>query len=375
MKLIHLADLHLGKQLHAFSLLDIQRELLMQVADYAADHDIDGVMIAGDVYDRAIPPYEAVNLLDEFCERIVLEQGKKLFLISGNHDSADRLSFVSSILRKQGFYISTHIEETIPFVETGNVRVYMLAFGRPSDFHHVMPECPTRSWNDALSVYMNAQPKPDHNYFNILMTHQFVGHDVLSVVTGESEMSLAVGGSEVVDPHLFEAFDYVALGHLHAPQYILKETMRYSGSLMRYAFDEVNQTKSFPVIDTESGEVTLVDLVPSVNLARYEGTFKDLMDPDTIAKKDDLMAFDLLDDQIVPHAVENLRTLYPHVLQVLYPGLMKSRPVQSVDTTKLRQGKLDDMYRDFFESVMGRPVTAEELGVVMDLLEDKEDDA
>lgn len=232
MKFVHIADLHLGKVLHQYSLLHVQRELLFELLEFMDCEDIRVLVIAGDIYDRFIPSQEAVNLLDEFLSQALLNYHIEVLMISGNHDSSDRMHFASSILSQRGLHIETYLKEQMEFVEKGQTRFYLLPFVKPSQVKNLYQVDEIYNYQEALSLYLSHQ-KIDKDYTNILVTHQFVGH---ASITSESEIPLSVGGSEIIDASLFDDFDYVALGHLHAPQKVSRETLRYSGSLMRYSF-------------------------------------------------------------------------------------------------------------------------------------------
>ena len=195
MKFVHIGDLHLGKVIHQYSLLDIQRELLFELLTYMDEQDIRLLVIAGDVYDRFIPSQEAVNLLDDFLSQALLTYHIQVLMISGNHDSRDRLHFASSILSENGLHIETYLKENMAFVEYGKTRFYLLPFVKPSQVKMLYPNQDMHDYQSALSFYLSKQSL-DHDYQNILVTHQFVGH---SSVTSESEVPLSVGGSEIIE--------------------------------------------------------------------------------------------------------------------------------------------------------------------------------
>lgn len=348
MKFVHIGDLHLGKVLHQYSLLKQQRELLFELLGYMNQESIRVLVIAGDVYDRLIPSQEAVNLLDEFLSQALLKYHIQVLMISGNHDSSDRMHFASSILSHSGLYIETHLCKEMRYVDIENVRFYLLPFMKPSQVKILYQQEEIHSYNDAMKYYLSQQDL-DSSYQNILVTHQFIGHHS---ITSDSEMPISVGGSEIIDASLFSEFDYVALGHLHAPQKVSRETMRYSGSLMRYSFDEVKQDKSIVIVDTDDMSITTHQLHPSRTLQKYKGTFQQFMDPVYIANKNDFLAFELEDQTLVPHAIEQLRVLYPYLLQLTYSFLMNEdyqykvhriESIEKMDTVSLFQQFYFDM--------------------------------
>lgn len=366
MKFVHIADLHLGKVIHQFSLLDIQRELLFELLDYMKEEDIHLLVIAGDIYDRLIPSQEAVNLLDEFLSQALLKYQVEILMISGNHDSSDRMHFASSLLSQLGLHIETHLKKEMVYIEKENVRFYLLPFIKPSHVKNLYEIDGTYSYQEAIEFYLSQQ-HIDSQYQNILITHQFVGK---TSVTSESELPLSVGGSEVIDATLFQDFDYVALGHLHAPQHVTRETIRYSGSLMRYSFDEVKQKKSITIVDTDDMSVHLHELHPSRTLEKYTGTFQQFMDIEFIRKKDDFLAFELEDEVLIPHAIDQLRVLYPNLLQITYSYMM-SQQKQGLSQSIQVLEDIDQLalFSQFYQEMKGLELTEEQLHIISDLLE------
>ena len=366
MKFVHIGDLHLGKVIHQYSLLDIQRELLFELLSYMDQSDIRTLVIAGDIYDRLIPSQEAINLLDEFLNDALLKYHIDVLMISGNHDSSDRLHFASSLLSKTGLHIETYLKEQITYVEKENVRFYLLPFVKPSHVKNLYQLDEVKSYQEALEIYMKHQSIDDH-YCNILVTHQFVGS---SSITSDSEVPLSVGGSEIIDASLFQDFDYVALGHLHAPQKVSRETIRYSGSLMRYSFDEVKQKKSIVIVDTEDMSIELHELHPSRTLEKYTGTFAELMNPEYINKKDDILAFELEDETIIPHAIDQLRVLYPHLLQMTYTYLLKRSDSTQKNIASLEEVNMNTLFSQFYYNMKAIELNDEQIQIVNSLLEE-----
>lgn len=365
MKFVHVADLHLGKVLHQMSLLTIQRELLMELLTYMDDEDIRLLVIAGDVYDRLIPSQEAVALLDEFLSLALLKYHIEVLMISGNHDSSERMHFASSILSDCGLHIETHLRKEMFFVEKEKTRFYLLPFFKPSHVKNLFELDEVNSYQEAMDYYLKQQHL-DSQYQNILITHQFIGK---SSITSDSELPLSVGGSEVIDASLFQDFAYVALGHLHAPQKVLRETMRYSGSLMRYSFDEVHQDKSIVIVDTEDLSVHCHPLHPAMTLQCYRGMFEQFMDPDFITKKDDIMSFELENQQLIPHAIDQLRTLYPHLLQITYTSSIHDN--SSLHKTIKTIEKLDllEMFETFYEDTKKQPLSTLQKQIMQQMIE------
>ena len=262
MRFVHISDIHLGKLLYQQNLLEIQADLLNQVCDYLVDNEIDVLVMAGDIYDRSVPSNEAIDVLNDFLTKVILKYHKKVLMIAGNHDSASRLSFVSGLLRQEGLYIEAYPAKQMKPIEIEGVNFYLMPFFKPSYIRYLYEDEQIVTYQDAFRCYLEHQ-KIDFTKPSVLITHQFIAGNS-EVMRSESEAVLSVGGTEIIDVSLVKQFDYVALGHIHAPQKISTETIRYSGSLMRYSFDEVNQTKSIVEVTIDNKKVSyqLVSLQP-----------------------------------------------------------------------------------------------------------------
>lgn len=371
MRFVHIADLHLGKVIHQQNLLDIQKDLLDQIINYMNDQNIGVLIMAGDIYDRSIPSNEAISVLNDFLNKIIFTYHKKVLIISGNHDSSERLNFASSLLASQGLHIVSFLKEKMEPVIIDNVNFYLLPFFKPSYIKYLYNDSSINTYNQAMKVYLEHQ-NIDYTKTNVLVTHQFVAGNN-EVVRSESEVILSVGGSEIIDVDLFTNFDYVALGHLHASQQIKKETIRYSGSLMKYSFDEVNQVKGIVdvVIEDKKVDYQIVPLKPLKDLKKYRGLFEEFLDENKIDVKDDFIALELEDKMIVPNAVDHLKIIYPNLLQLTYPNLML---INQDTTTKANVGfeNLDmlDLYTEFYEKIKGEDLSEESKNIVKEIIEE-----
>ena len=366
MKFVHIADLHLGKIIHQYSLLSIQKQLLDELLDYMNKEEIKVLVIAGDVYDRSIPSSEAVSILDDFLSKAIVDHHIKVLMISGNHDSHERLHFASNLLKKQGLYIETEVYEEMKPVVVDDVNFYLLPFFKPTAIRQLYHDDSISTYQEALETYLSKQ-NIDTTKKNVLVTHQFVGKNS---VTSDSEMTLSVGGSEIVDVSLFDKFDYVALGHLHAPQRVKRDTIRYSGSLMRYSFDEVKQKKSICIVDTEDFSLSFHTLNPYIDLKQYKGLYEDFMKEDYIDKKDDLLSLQLLDHKIVPHAIDHLRALYPNILQISYPFFLKNNNIIKGDISSVETMEIPELYQKFYTYMTNEEIEKDSLETINKLLEE-----
>lgn len=370
MRFLHIGDIHLGKLLFQQNLLEIQIDLLNQIIDYLVDNDIDVLIMAGDIYDRSVPSNEAIEALNDFLSSLILKHHKKVLMIAGNHDSATRLSFASGLLRQEGLYIEAFVQDEMKPVVIDGVNFYLLPFFKPSYLRYLYNDESIITYQDAFAAYMKRQ-KINLDETNILITHQFIAGNK-EVIKSESEAILSVGGSEIIDVSLVKQFDYVALGHIHAPQQISRDTIRYSGSLMRYSFDEVKQKKSIVDVSIANKKVTyqLVELKPKQDLIKITGYFDEVMNYDN--NHNDFIAVELLDTKIVPNAIDYLRKKYENVLQITYPNLISK---QITNNTKADVGfeKLSslELFEQFYEKIKGSKLDKEAKALVAEILKEE----
>lgn len=370
MRFLHISDIHLGKLLFQQNLLEIQIDLLNQIIDYLVDNDIDVLIMAGDIYDRSVPSNEAIEALNDFLSSLILKHHKKVLMIAGNHDSATRLSFASGLLRQEGLYIEAFVQDEMKPVVIDGVNFYLLPFFKPSYLRYLYNDESIITYQDAFAAYMKRQ-KINLDETNILITHQFIAGNK-EVIKSESEAILSVGGSEIIDVSLVKQFDYVALGHIHAPQQISRDTIRYSGSLMRYSFDEVKQKKSIVDVSIANKKVTyqLVELKPKQDLIKITGYFDEVMNYDN--NHNDFIAVELLDTKIVPNAIDYLRKKYENVLQITYPNLISK---QITNNTKADVGfeKLSslELFEQFYEKIKGSKLDKEAKALVAEILKEE----
>lgn len=370
MRFLHISDIHLGKLLFQQNLLEIQIDLLNQIIDYLVDNDIDVLIMAGDIYDRSVPSNEAIEALNDFLSSLILKHHKKVLMIAGNHDSATRLSFASGLLKQEGLYIEAFVQDEMKPVVIDGVNFYLLPFFKPSYIRYLYNDESIVTYQDAFAAYMKRQ-KINLDETNILITHQFIAGNK-EVIKSESEAILSVGGSEIIDVSLVKQFDYVALGHIHAPQQISRDTIRYSGSLMRYSFDEVKQKKSIVDVSIANKKVTyqLVELKPKQDLIKITGYFDEVMNYDN--NHNDFIAVELLDTKIVPNAIDYLRKKYENVLQITYPNLISK---QITNNTKADVGfeKLSslELFEQFYEKIKGSKLDKEAKVLVAEILKEE----
>lgn len=321
MKFLHLADLHLGKRVNGFSMLEDQAHILRQILAILDDEQPDGVLIAGDVYDKSVPSVEAVGLLDGFLTELCA-RGVPVLLISGNHDSPERLAFGGRVMDSCGIHISPVYDGALAPVTLqdafGPVHVWLLPFVKPAHVRRWFPDADIESYTDAVAEAV-AHMDIDTAARNVLVTHQFVTGGARS---GSEELS--VGGTDNVDSGVFAPFDYVALGHLHGAQHIGRETIRYAGSPLKYSFSEARQHKSVTVVTLgEKGDVQVrtVALTPLRELREIRGSYDELTARsfyEHTTYRSDYLHLILTDEQDVFDAMSRLRTIYPYLMTLDY---------------------------------------------------------
>lgn len=321
MKFLHLADLHLGKRVNGFSMLEDQAHILRQILAILDDEQPDGVLIAGDVYDKSVPSVEAVELLDGFLTEL-RARGVPVLLISGNHDSPERLAFGGRVMDSCGIHISPVYDGALAPVTLqdafGPVHIWLLPFVKPAHVRRWFPDADIESYTDAVAEAV-AHMDIDTAARNVLVTHQFVTGGTRS---GSEELS--VGGTDNVDSGVFAPFDYVALGHLHGAQHIGRETIRYAGSPLKYSFSEARQHKSVTVVTLgEKGDVQVrtVALTPLRELREIRGSYDELTVRsfyEHTTYRSDYLHLILTDEQDVFDAMSRLRTIYPYLMTLDY---------------------------------------------------------
>lgn len=372
MKLFHLSDLHIGKRVNEFSMIEDQKYILTQIL-YAADQEKpDGILISGDVYDRTIPTAEAVQVFDAFLTRLS-EQKIPAFIISGNHDSAERLAFGSSLMGKSGFYFSKVYDgtvEKIPMQDAyGTVWIYLLPFLRPSTIRHALPERAeeVQSAADAVRIALE-QTKIDEKERNVLLAHQFV--------TGAKRCDaeeLQVGDVDQIPAELFTSFEYVALGHIHSPQKVGRETVRYCGAPLKYSFSEAGQEKSITVVELkEKGSVDLrtIPLKPLHDLRKIRGTYLEVTAKSFYENRDceDYLQVTLTDEEDVPDGMAKLRTIYPNLMRLEYDNKRTRSNAEVRAAERVEEKSELELFQEFYELQNNQSMTEVQEQFVEELL-------
>lgn len=367
-RLLHTSDWHLGRQFHNVSLLDDQRHVLQQLLVIVDEEEVDAVIVAGDVYDRAIPPAEAVTLLNETLSALCVERKVPVVMISGNHDSAQRLGFGSGLMAGAGLHVISQLDQVTEPVLLRKGDESVAVFGVP----YCTPELvrdfsgeDLRSFDAAHTWLVDqaaaARPK---DIPSVLVSHCFVAGGEAS----ESERPLSVGGADTVSWQPMQGFDYVALGHLHAPQWRGAEHLRYSGSLLKYSFSEVSQRKGVVLVDLKAGEATQIEerpLHPRRDMRVLEGAFSELLrEAASDESPDDYLLIRLTDKHAILDTLAQLREHYPNVLHLEKPGLYEAGEARLSSREQLKRSEID-LFADFYQQVQGEPMTAEQQAAVV----------
>ncbi|EOT7040142.1 exonuclease SbcCD subunit D [Vibrio parahaemolyticus] len=381
MKFIHTSDWHLGRQFHNVSLLEDQQAVLEQLIQYIENNPVDAVIVAGDVYDRSVPPTIAIELLNRVVKRICGELNTPMILISGNHDGAERLGFGSEQMKRSGLHIISNFEDMLtPVVieskAAGHVAFYGMPYNDPEQVRYVYndPEQVRYVYKEPVSTHDEAhkllaekiteQFQSEHR--NILISHCFVD----GAIESESERPLSIGGSDRVSHEHFLNFDYVALGHLHQPQKKGEEYIRYSGSLMKYSFGEQNQKKGFTLVEIgKDGFIGAehIELTAPHEMRIVEGELEQILEwGKTDPKNEDYLLVRLMDKHAILNPMEKLRTVYPNVLHLEKPGMLIGVE-QEMAQAKLARSEID-MFKDFFAEAQDSELSNEQEQAISDII-------
>ena len=372
MKFLHLSDLHLGKRVNEFSMLEDQEYILTEIINIIDEQKAEGVWIAGDIYDKPVPPAEAVQLLDHFLNQLA-KRRLPVFVVSGNHDSAERLAFGARLMRGKGIYISPVFSGTIEPVilqdNFGEIAIYMLPFIRPSNVRHAYPDVEIGSYNEAVrAVVERMEIKPERR--NVLIAHQFV--------TGASRCEseeIAVGGMDNVDAENFDAFDYAALGHIHGPQKIGRDTVRYSGTPLKYSFSEADHKKAALIVTIEEkGNINIeeIPLSPRRDMREIRGSYMELTALANYkgTNTDDYLHITLTDEEDVPDAIGKLRTIYPNIMRLDYDNKRTQAGIEIQEAKNIERKTPMQLLKEFYEFQNNQPLTKEQEALVEKIMEE-----
>ena len=372
MKLIHLSDIHLGKRVNEFSMLEDQAHILKKILAVVDEEKPDGVLIAGDVYDKSVPSTEAVQLFDDFLVRLA-ERKLPVFIISGNHDSPERLSFANRLIDAVGIHLAPVYNGVVEPItlsdEYGPVNVYMLPFIKPAHVRGFFPDTEITGYSDAVAAAIGRM-NIDKTQRNVLITHQFV----TGAQRSDSE-ELSVGGTDNIGAEVFCDFDYVALGHIHGPQNMDSGRIRYCGSPLKYSFSEAAQQKSVTVAELkEKGtlEIHTVPLIPRRDMVELKGSYQQLTLREfyeNTTYQEDYTHITLTDEEDIPDAVAKLRAVYHNLMKLDYDNTRTRHSVAISGAENVETRSPIDLFAEFYELQNGLPMSAEQTELVASLIE------
>ena len=371
MKLFHISDLHIGKRVNEISMIEDQAYILTRIIQLIDDVKPDALLIAGDVYDKSVPSAEAVMLFDDFLFRLA-KRKLPVLIISGNHDSPERLAFGSRLMEGAGIHLSPVYDGRVSCVTLcdchGEVNFWLLPFIKPALVKRYYPDEEIESYTDAVRVAL-AKANMDLSVRNVLLTHQFV----TGASTCESE-EISVGGSDNVDTSVFDGIDYVALGHLHGPQNIGSNRVRYCGTPLKYSFSEAGHYKSVTVVNLgEKGEIALetLPLIPKRDLRQIRGTFEQLTDKNytSAQQTQDYLHVILTDEEDVQEALGRLRVIYPNIMKLSYDNT-RTRSNQTISGAEDVQRKSPlELFEELYELQNNQPMSEEQRAFSQGLIE------
>lgn len=379
MKFLHISDLHIGKRVNEFSMIEDQKYILNQILSIAKHHQTDAVIISGDIYDKPIPPAEAVQVFDYFLTELA-NLGKKVFAISGNHDSAERIAFGAQLMKDRGVFVSPVYQGTITKVsladEYGEIFLYLLPFMKPAAVRHALKEelgeHTLETYQEAVELVLN-RIDVDKTSRNILLAHQFV----TGAARCESE-EMIVGGVDNIAVELFDDFDYVALGHIHSPQSVGRDTVRYCGTPLKYSFSEANQTKSVTIVELkEKGQITVFaePLKPLHDMRIVRGDYLEVTKKSFYQGSDtnDYIKVILTDEEDIPDGIQKLRMIYPNLMRLEYDN-SRTRKNKSIELVKHVELKSDmELFEEFYELQNNQPMSKKQRDYVKQLIEEMQE--
>lgn len=360
MRVLHTADWHLGKIVNEFSMIEDQRHALEHLIQAIKTQNIDAVIMAGDLYDRSLPPKEAVTLADEVLTQFVNELQIPVLAIAGNHDSSERLEYGSRLFTQNNLFIEGTLKNETRKVTLNGINFYLAPFADPAFVREKMERPDIRTMEDAARYQIEMiKEQWNPSEMNVLIAHAYViNGDVDSVETSDSERPLSIGTAEYIPVGLFEGFDYVALGHLHKPQKVKEEFIRYSGSLLKYSKSEANHRKQLTIVELNKGNVTHEPFYfePLRNMRIIRASFEELLQQ----RSDDYIFFELTDSDIIFDPMNQLRKRFPNAMGLEYVNRQMATVTDiAISQSDLKSKKLPDLFADFYENFTNSTLSAD----------------
>lgn len=394
MKIIHTGDWHIGKIVNEFSMIEDQRYILEQLVKLIEEEKPHALVIAGDLYDRSIPPVEAVELLDEVFSKILLELRTPILAIAGNHDSAERLSFGSRIFTNHGLHIAGIFDKEVKKVslqdENGEVCFYLVPYGDPREIRHILQDEDISSHDDAMKkITDRIKASRLKNEKSVLIAHGYVtfmkeialdseeeGYRA-GLEISDSERPLSIGGTDLISGEHFEGFTYTALGHLHGPQKVGSDRIRYSGSLLKYSFSETKHKKGVTVVEIDDkGEVVVnhKELLPRRDMRLIRGPLAQLISTEVYSKEnvEDYIYAVLTDEEELIDPISKLRAVYPNIMGLHREDNSSRENSRTSASSGYKDKSKMQLFEEFYKSIVGRELTEDKLNLVKEVIESVE---
>ncbi|MDH6363851.1 exonuclease SbcD [Enterococcus sp. PF1-24] len=367
MRFLHTGDLHIGKKLHGYDLLADQRKILADIVALAKAEKIDALVIAGDLYDRSVPPLEAIELLNQFVEEVNLQEKIPILAVSGNHDSATRLAAGSRWYQMTDFYLHTQLAQAFQPVEIEDTQFFLLPYFEPIAARLYFQDDSIRTLAQALErVVPEMEQQFAADKKQVLVAHFFVAGSEKS----DSETKIEVGGLDSVPSYLLQNFDYVALGHLHNRNALQEEKMRYSGSPLKFSLSEMQQEKGVWLVDLPDFKKEFMPLTPLFEMGQLKGSFQELLNPDFYQNnnREDYLEICLTDQGAIPNMMNQLRQVYPRILSITRENGREIEQAKITEQVKRRDLKPQELMTTFFEEMTDHELTTQQSNWLQEIL-------
>ncbi|MBB6716050.1 exonuclease SbcCD subunit D [Clostridium gasigenes] len=380
MKIFHTADWHIGKLVNGFYMTEDQKFVIDQLFEKIKTEKPDVVLIAGDLYDRSVPPVQAIELLNRIFDKIVRGLKTPIIALAGNHDSNERLNFGSDLLKGSGLYISGNLKRNIEKItltdEYGPVNFYPIPYTDPPIVRDLFDDNLIKTHNDAMNKIVNSIKQTlNTKERNIVMAHGYVTYskndkeELVILEESDSEKPLSIGGTDLINSSCFEGFNYTALGHLHGPQKVGSNKIRYSGSLLKYSFSEIKQKKGITIVNIDSNgkiEIELFEFKPRKDFRIITGELQQLLKENVVAleNKEDYIKAILKDTGELLDPMAKLRSVYPNVMELVREDRLKASSNNKVVASNINEKSKFDLFQNFYEDIIGEECSLEEIEVI-----------
>ena len=382
MKIFHMGDWHIGKMVNGFSMIEEQNYILQELYKQIEIEKPDLLIIAGDLYDRSIPPIQAVELLNESFSRIILDLKTPIIAIAGNHDGSERVEFGSSLLKKSGLHIFGNLKKEINNIviedEYGPINFYPIPFADVAVIRDLYEDNSIKTFNEGMKKVVEEISKViDKNQRNIAVAHGYVtklkGEEVDILEESDSEKPLSIGGTDYIDSEIFKDFNYTALGHLHGPQKVGSDRVRYSGSLMKYSFSEIRQKKGITVVDiNEIGEISirLIEIKQKRDFREVRGNLEEILKNPKLDKEnvEDYIRVVLEDKGEILDPMSKLRSIYPNIMELIKAEFVNKNNIDNKARANVKEKSKFILFEDFYKDITGDVCSQEEGTIMKDII-------